>query len=105
LSLGLDLIYPAGSRRRYRGEGGEATSGGAGCIGNWDDGNGDFRRINTDRVAGSRQIVSPGGFGSQRFNNRNAGARVIPRPDFFASRNRRIAAAAVAPFSKMNGYT
>src|ERR1700742_9133 len=33
-------------RRRYRWWAGEATSGAAGRIGNWDDGNADFRREN-----------------------------------------------------------
>src|ERR1700744_3599396 len=37
-------------RRRYRGQGGEATPGASCCIGNWDDGNGNFRCINAARA-------------------------------------------------------
>src|ERR1700761_2859820 len=36
--------------RRYRGQGGEATPGASGCIGNWDDGNPCSRRVSIIRA-------------------------------------------------------
>src|SRR5215472_15632547 len=46
-------------RRRYRGQAGEATLGAAGSIGNWDDGNAYFRRINAARAHSRRGRIAP----------------------------------------------